>query len=99
MVSPLDLLPLNLHRPVMVSPPRAKDPLNVLHDGISLRSLLEIDENNRRESYPRLMPMTPAQRLAVSAYWSQTLRVKVAASEQERDRVERERVTVDLDVD
>lgn len=78
----------------------ARDPLDVKHDGVTLRVLLVCDESNRREFgvatpsglIPVRVSLTPAQRAAISAHWSAELRAKVAASA-ERDR---NRVLVDL---
>lgn len=80
------------------------NPLDVKYDGVTLRVLLEIDEDRRRELPPehgrsplaqRLIArrITPAQRAAVSAHWSAELRAKVAASK------ERERNVVRIDLD
>ena len=63
------------------------DPLDVLHDGCSMRELLKLDESTRRESWRPFIP-TPNQRAAVSAYWSAQLRAKVDATKQaERTQV------------
>lgn len=64
----------------------APDPFDAVIDGVTLRTLLDGDEFNRREtsSHWRAKRMTPAQRAAVSAHWSAQLRAKVAASEAER---------------
>lgn len=78
----------------------ARDPLDVKHDGVTLRVLLVCDESNRREfgvatsfgPIPVRASLTPAQRAAISAHWSAELRAKVAASA-ERDH---NRVLVDL---
>ena len=73
----------------------APDPLDVKHDGVTLRELLRVNERECRDGEldggPTL-PLAPAQRAAVSAHWSAELRRKVAASD-ERDR---NRVLVDL---
>ncbi len=78
------------------APIAVADPMAVRHDGVTLRDLLLEDGHRRRESKTRgMMPMSPAQREAVSAHWSAQLRAKVA----DAARVERERVRVDLEFD
>lgn len=78
--------------------PRPVDPLDVLHDGVTLRVLVDCDEAAQREGCrfwqcgARKMFPTPSQRAAVSAHWSAQLRAKVAATA-DRDR---NRVLVDL---
>ena len=57
-------------------------------DGVTLRTLLEGDEFNRREHGSARWwskPMTPSQRAAVSAHWSAQLRALQAAT-RERER-------------
>lgn len=82
-------------------PPSAPDPLDVEYDGAKLRILLERDRRHRnevpqppgRDKDTRWLPLTPAQRAAVSAHWSAELRAKVAAAAE----AERQRVRVDLE--
>jgi hypothetical protein len=74
------------------------DPLDVLYDGISLRTLIKCDENSRREGSPHWCNGsqkmgTPAQRAAISAHWSAQLRAKIA----EAAETERRRVLIDVD--
>ena len=64
------------------------DPLDVKHDGLTLRELLVMAERSRREVTGRHRAnFSAAQRAAVSAHWSAELRAKVSASK-ERDRNE-----------
>lgn len=60
------------------------DPLDVKVGGVTLRHLLKVDEERRREGHPNYRTawsrLTDAQRDAVSAHWSAQLRAKVAAS-------------------
>jgi hypothetical protein len=77
--------------PLPVTKP-APDPLDKMVEGHPLRWLLGIDERARREnviSQVVRVNLSPAQREAVSTYWSAQLRAKVAASDaaaKERDR-------------
>lgn len=74
------------------------DPLDVEHDGVTLRDLIEIDRMHRQESFgatQRRDWFTPSQRAAISAHWSAELRAKVEATKAK----ERERVVLDLDVE
>lgn len=78
---------------------RDAPPLDVEHDGVTLRGLLDLDEERRRGDKANVdhlrmygRPFTPAQRDAISAHWSAQLRAKVAASAER----ERSRVVVDL---
>ena len=67
---------------------RDPDPLDVMYDGVMLRTLLDGDAYNRHEHGRGLTyakPLTTAQRAAVSAHWSAELRRKVSeAKERER---------------
>lgn len=67
------------------------DPLDVKHDGATLRELVRIDEVRQRGELPpnEFKLFTVTQREAISAHWSAQLRAKVAASaaaEVQRDR-------------
>jgi hypothetical protein len=93
-------------------PPDPVDPLDVKHDGVTLRELLDRDAANRCNDYvttirsgPRTgeltraasaWKLTPAQRAAVSAHWSAELRAKVEASEA-ADAARRPSVVVEVD--
>lgn len=64
-------------------PPPEPDPLDAEYDGVKLRYLLALDENQRRETnkHGRTLSRavyTPAQRDAISAHWSAQLRQRVA---------------------
>ncbi len=74
------------------------DPLDAVIDGVRLRTLLDGDEFNRRESSAtyRAKPMSIAQRAAVSAHWSAQLRARVAAS---KDRDKRQVTYCEVDAD
>lgn len=74
--------------------PAQTDPLDVKYDRFTLRDLL-VKDATLREDRPTMLrlPLTPAQRAAVSAHWSAQLRAKVAASRE----AERNRVRVDLE--
>lgn len=77
----------------------ARDPLDVEHDGVKLRVLLECDARRRSEiGNSRHITFTPAQRAAVSAHWSAALRAKVQAS-READKARQLSVVVDMEVD
>src|SRR5262245_37135931 len=52
---------------------KSTNPLDVFYDGLTLRQLIDIDEQYRREFAPR-KPFTPAQTKALSAHWSRELR-------------------------
>lgn len=70
--------------------PWEQDPMDALYDGVTLRLLVEQDEMRQRTERPlgQFEPLTPAQRAAVSAHWSQQLRARIsAAKERERLRV------------
>lgn len=76
-----------------VKPENVPGPLDVLYDCETLRSLLVLDEANRRgegEVRPdgRLWMLSQVQRAVVSAHWSAELRERIAVSK------ERERLTV-----
>jgi hypothetical protein len=73
-------------------PAPSVDPLDVKIDGVTLRRLLEMDENHRREHIVGAI-IGPAQRDAISAYWSAQLRAKVAATKKADAERERNRVT------
>lgn len=73
-------------------------PLDETIDGVSLHELLDKDSRARQEVL-RPLPFTPAQRAAVSAYWSAQLRAKVAASAKADAERERNRVVIEHDVD
>lgn len=81
-------------------PPDPVDPLDVKYDGATLRTLLEYDEGRRRETHPNHVAAaarrTPAQRAAVSAYWSAQLRAKVAASAA-ADKAREPSIVVDIE--
>ncbi len=70
------------------------DPLDVEYDGVTLRRLLEMDENRRTERIPGVI-LSPGQRAAISAHWSAELRAKIATSK----AAERRRVTITHDED
>lgn len=69
------------------------DPLDVVYDGATLRTLIAQNACDSQEAGPPLFLLSPAQRAAVSAHWSAQLRAKVAASRE----AERNRVLVDLE--
>lgn len=52
------------------------DPLDVTYDGVLLRRLIKMDEDRQRENIVGAI-ISPAQRAAISAYWSAQLRAKV----------------------
>ncbi len=76
--------------------PSAPDPIDVVIDGVTLRSLLIFDELMRKGERANRAPSS-AQRAAISANWSAELRAKIAASA--KADFERDRRMVDLDDD
>ena len=79
------------------APPSA-DPLDAVIDGVMLRTLLDVDCDNRMDKpHPQAFRLSPAQRSAVSAHWSAELRAKVAASTAADREREARRVLVDLE--
>lgn len=77
------------------------DPLDAVIDGITLRTLLECDQQAQREGAHTWQAgsrrlFTPAQRNRVSCYWSAQLRAKVAASTAAR-KAREPSVVVDLE--
>lgn len=68
-------------------------------DGLTLHSLLSLDEVYRMErtSSAQCRNFTPAQRNAISAHWSAELRKKIEASRKVDAEQDRLRVLVDLD--
>lgn len=56
----------------------SNDPLDVTYGGVLLRHLIKMDEDRQRENIVGAI-ISPAQRAAISAYWSEQLRAKVEA--------------------
>lgn len=80
-------------------PPDPVDPLDVKHDGVTLRELLRVNERECRDGKldgGPMLPLTPVQRAAVSAHWSAELRAKIAASEA-ADAARRPSAVVEVD--
>lgn len=89
-----------IERPTPAPAAPTADPLDTLYDCETLRSLLALDEANRRgenlkevNGERQLWLLTAAQREAVSAYWSAQLRARVAES----DAASRLTVMVEID--
>ena len=80
-------------------PPAPVDPLDVKHDGWTLRQLIEHNHKRRMEEFALGHHYTPGQKAALSAHWSAQLRAKVQATKAADAERERLRVVVDMEDD
>lgn len=96
-----DAHPIEVGVSLVFLDPAPPNPLDVKHDGVTLRELIRQDTENTQHDRLTMTGvsawrLTPAQRAAVSDHWSAALRDRVAASK------ERERLSViapDLDLE